>query len=72
MDQGIASLEMLQNQLSTRDLVLRQIPFDRARRFMLNAATGGGVGPTKVSFVAPGTRDIRVDIEVQAGIAFVP
>jgi hypothetical protein len=50
----------------------RQIAISRATRFIVNAAIRGGVVPTKVSFLEPGTRDIRIDIEVQAGMAFVP
>jgi hypothetical protein len=44
----------------------------KAERFIINAGTGGGVGPTKKSFYEPRSGDIRVDIEVWAGMAFVP
>jgi RHS repeat-associated protein len=49
--------------------------FSDASRFIVNASLGGGIGPPgPPSFNArdPKVKDARVDIEVQAGRAFVP
>jgi RHS repeat-associated protein len=52
----------------------RRDAFYRASRFINGAALGGGTGPTKQSFNArdPQYPDARVDINVDAGLAFVP
>ena len=52
----------------------RRDAFYRASRFINGAALGGGTGPTKQSFNARDPRypDARVDINVDAGLAFVP
>jgi hypothetical protein len=52
----------------------RRDAFYKASRFINGAALGGGTGPTKQSFSArdPQYPDARVDINVDAGLAFVP
>jgi hypothetical protein len=36
------------------------------------AAEGGACPPNYGNWVTPGTKDIRIDIEIHAGTAFVP
>jgi RHS repeat-associated protein len=68
--QGLALLSGLKLQLTNKQLVERERSFLQAGRFIINAAPG--VTPTRQSFYEIRGKDIRVDIEVQSGIAFVP
>ncbi|MBA4155818.1 hypothetical protein, partial [Flavobacterium sp.] len=70
--EGLALLDSLVSKIGPKEAGKRQIAVARAIRFIMNAANGGGVGVTNVSFLEPGTKDIRIDIEVRAGSAFVP
>lgn len=70
VSEGIVKLERLAAKLTPAERDKRALGLRQARRFLMNAAQGGGVGPTKASF-PPGT-PIRIDIEVLSGIAFVP
>jgi len=66
-------LDQLAGQLSNAELQARQDAFAQAREFINRAAQAGGVGPMKKSFPRKPVRGgIRVDIELQKGIAFVP
>lgn len=64
-------LSGLRIKIPSREAKLRQDSFAKAHRFIDSAASCGGVGPCKKSFVVRGGRDRRVDIEVQSGLAFV-
>ena len=64
-------LDGLRLRIPPREAAHRQEPFWKAHRFIDSAATSGGVGFCKKSYVARGSRDRRVDIEVQSGLAFV-
>ena len=71
---GHHDLSDLEAGLSDRQKRARTQCFGLAHRFITNAQTYGGVGPTSRSFPAgrPGEdTDIRVDIEVKKGRAFV-
>lgn len=71
---GHEDLTSVEQRLSRSAKEKRAIPFKQARRFINNAQRAGGVGPTRPSFPAgrPGEKtDIRVDIEVWKGLAFV-
>ncbi len=71
--QGLKMLNALKTQLSPKDLRARAAVFTKAERFIQNAGNAGGVSaPVSKTFLVPGTRDIRVDIEVITGHAFVP
>lgn len=70
---GQRMLDQLAAQLTSAELQARQDAFTEAREFIDRAAQAGGVGPMKKSFPRKPVRGgIRVDIEVQKGIAFVP
>src|SRR5262249_5922511 len=65
--------QRLLDQLTDAELRTRQAEFAQARGFIDRAAKAGGVGPVKKSFPLKAVRGgIRVDIEVQKEIAFVP
>jgi len=70
--EGIDMTEKLEASLSKKDSKIRQEAFENAKRFIKNAAAGGGVAPTKQSFPVKGTKHERVDVEVLEGINFVP
>jgi hypothetical protein len=66
-------LDYLAAQLTDAELQVRQDAFAQAREFVNRAAQAGGIGPVKKSFPRKPLRGgIRVDIEVQKGIAFTP
>jgi hypothetical protein len=70
LSQGLEKLALLEAKLTPKEGAARNLGVQQARRFMMNAAAHGGVGPTKVSF--PKRNPIRIDVEVLAGMAFVP
>lgn len=67
---GHILLSGLRFKIPTREATIRRDSFLKAHRFIDSAASSGGVGPCKKSFVVRGSRDQRVDIEVQSGLAF--
>src|SRR5437870_5641689 len=70
---GQRMLDDLAAQLTDAELQARQDAFAQAREFFNRAAQAGGVGPVKKSFPRKPVRGgIRVDTEVQRGIAFIP
>lgn len=69
---GRRMMDDLEAQLTKRERKLRAEPLADARRWMVAAGEVGGVGPISKSFYATGSRDIRVDIEVRRGKAFIP
>lgn len=72
--EGHGFIDELIAQLSQREFQERERGFIQARRFVDQAAIGGGVAsPAKKSFPQPPLpRGRRVDIEVHKGTAFVP
>lgn len=69
--EGLAMVESLRTQLTTRQINERSVGFTQAERFISNAGNAGGVdAPVSRSF--PPGNAIRVDIEVITGRAFVP
>ena len=72
-EEGLAMLEALKLQLTTKELGVRAYGFNKAESFIINARSSGGVyAPLSRSFLTKDTSDIRVDIEVITGRAFVP
>ena len=71
--EGLVMLEVLKAKLTKKELEARTIAFQMAERYILNAGeTGGVVAQAFPNFADPKTKSIRVDIEVIAGVAFVP
>ncbi len=71
---GHAHLSALEAELGGAARGRRETCFKMAHRFIANAKLYGGVGPTSRNFPAgrPGEdTDVRVDIEVHKGRAFV-
>lgn len=74
-DDGRADLDVLEGECSEAQRRVRALGFKQARRFVQQAEACGGLGPVSESFPRqkpPEHPDARVDIEVHAGIAFVP
>jgi hypothetical protein len=70
---GQRMLDELAAQLTDAELQARQDAFAQAREFIERSAQAGGVGPVKKSFPRKPVRGgIRVDIEVQKGLALIP
>ena len=63
-------LDRLKEKLSEEERERRKKPFDAAERF-IEGAKGGVRAPEHRSFRNRQTRDVRVDIEVWSGIAFL-
>lgn len=71
LSEGLAMVEALKTQLTTKQINARARGFSQAERFINNAGNAGGVSaPVSRSF--PQGNAIRVDIEVITGEAFVP
>src|SRR5690349_12939887 len=64
-------LSGLQYKIPYKEAEIRHDSFIKAHRFIDSAASAGGVGPCKKSFLVRGSRAQRVDIEVQSGLAFI-
>ncbi len=70
---GLNMLQQLMNELSKKDREIRRKPFEKAKKFIENAAEYGGIDATVFkSFYVKDTDKERIDIEVRQGIAFVP
>lgn len=68
-----ADLTMLADIIGGAARERREACFAMAHRFITNAQKAGGVGPTRRNFPAGPNHapDVRVDIEVLKGLAFV-
>ena len=71
LSQGLALLTSLEAQLTLKERKQRELGLIQAKRFMINAAIFGGIGPTSKTFPGRGN-PIRIDIEVNSGLAFIP
>jgi len=71
--EGLSFLQKLINKIPKPEFLKRKKEFQKAEKFIKQAGQNGGVD-AKVSktYRKKGTKDIRVDIEVQKGTAFVP
>jgi len=67
---GIIGLEELQVKLTRRELKQRSVPFARAEIYIARGPASGGIPPSSKSFYALGFTNIRVDVEVLAGVNF--
>ena len=68
--QGLSLLRRLRERLRPGDRELRERPFEEAERF-IEQSEGGVDAPVRRSFRNRKTRDVRVDIEVWGGTAFI-
>lgn len=70
LNEGLTLLDKLKAKLPNKELLLRQTAFDKAKEFIEQAGENGGID-AQVSKTFRVTRDIRVDIEVIKGTAFL-
>ena len=72
VDEGLNFLERLIAKITRHQFLEREKEFEKAENFIKQAGDNGGVD-AKVSktFKKKGTKDVRVDIEVIKGTAFV-
>ncbi len=68
-EDGLKLLEELETQLTRKERKLREKQLEDAQRFVENAQ--GVDAPTMISFRDHKTKNIRVDLEVKSGIAFI-
>ncbi len=70
--EGLSLLQKLRNKITKSQLLERITEFLKAEKFIEQAGRNGGVD-AKVSktFKKKGTKDIRVDVEVIKGTAFI-
>jgi hypothetical protein len=72
LEEGLEYLETLKNKLSKTDYEQRAKEFEKAEKFIRQAGENGGVdAQVSKTFKVKGTRDVRIDIEVISGTAFV-
>jgi hypothetical protein len=65
--------DRLEAQLTAREQKDREQPLRQVRRFIRAAARAGGVSaPVSRSWCQRGSKDVRIDLEVAAGMACVP
>lgn len=69
----LVKCDRLEGRLGTKEKRDREEAMARLRRFIANAAVGGGVeAPVSKSFLKSGSKDVRIDLEVIKGRACVP
>jgi hypothetical protein len=72
-DDMLEMCDRLERQLTARERKVRVRALLELRRFIQAAAHSGGVfAPVSKSFLARGSKDIRIDLEVIKGMACVP
>lgn len=70
--EGLTVIDELIRQLSSAEYQIRAKAFEDARKFVIRTADNHGVDClVKKSFRVKGTQDIRVDIEITKGRAFI-
>lgn len=69
-EQGLSLLERLWNSLTKKEKELREKPYRDAQRYIENV-DGGIDAIKKKTFRNRKTKDVRIDIEVLAGSAFL-
>ena len=63
----------LESQFTGQEAKDRTIPLGQIRRFIKSAEQAGGLAaPVSKSWRTPGSKDIRIDLEVIKGMACVP
>ncbi len=70
---GLDKLNELETKIPKSESNKREKEFEKARKFIENAEEKGGVdAPVSKTYKTEGTKDVRVDIEVIKGKAFIP
>lgn len=69
-EEGLSLLRKLKEKLPRKEQKLREKPFEDAERF-IKGAKGGVQSRVSQTFLNRKTRDVRVDLEVLGGFAFV-
>ncbi len=70
--EGISMLNNLEEKLSPREQENRQELFDKAEDYIKAVGEKGGVdAQVSKTFLKKGSRDVRIDIEVILGTAFI-
>lgn len=69
-EDGLKLLGNLKEQLSKKELQARERELEKARRH-IESVQGGEDAPSSLTFLNRKTRDVRVDIEIWSGTAFV-
>ncbi len=73
VSEGLKMVDDLEASLTKAERKARQKELDKARKFIRDAGKAGGIdAPVSKTFLAKDTKDVRVDIEVISGKAFVP
>lgn len=72
VEDGLRFVEQLEAKLSRRQREERAFGFERLRRFIENARRTRGADPGPQRWKTPGTTDIRIDLEIITGKAFMP
>lgn len=67
---GLSLLEKLWNKLTKKERDIRKTPYENAKRYVENV-DGGIDAVVKKSFKNRRTKDVRIDIEVLGGTAFL-
>lgn len=72
VEDGLNFLQQLADKITKSEFLVREKEFKKAAQFIKQAGDNGGID-AKVSktFKKKGTKDVRVDIEVIKGTAFV-
>jgi hypothetical protein len=71
--QGKTMLDELADSLTPAERRAREGALKKAKQFVERAGEGGGVdAPVSKSFAGKGGKNVRVDVEVRKGRAFVP
>jgi RHS repeat-associated protein len=71
--EGLTYLMILKSQLTKRELKDREKLFPKVEKWINSAAQAGGVSAyVQQKFQKPDSKDIRIDVEVTKGLAFIP
>lgn len=72
VEKGLEMLQNLQEKLPPKEQQNRKELFDKAERFIRAAGAKNGLtAQVSKSFLKKDSKDVRIDIEVIAGVAFV-
>lgn len=65
-------LDELTESLTKRERKAWQEAIDKAKKWIINAGKNGGAdAPVSKTFLIKGTKDVRIDIEIITGKAFI-